>query len=602
MTRPGKPSAKSRTDPRLVSKLNEAIGLHRKGQAEKALALVRRVLEKAPGHPDANQIASVLHLQLNRPEQALYHAERAVGADPNNARNHMALGMTRVSLNDDAGAVGPYERAVALLPDDPEAVAGLGSAYVGVGRYEQAEALLKNAAAMRPGWVDPLLALGTHYMNSARADEAVETFRELLRIDPRHLPAADSLALAASYAGSLTPEEAFECHRVFGRCAKTVMRPVGAHANTRDPGRRIRLAYVSAELRNHSNSYFMLPILSNHDRERFEIVLYHTSRHQDEVTERLRGMADRWVDCDQLTPPQLAQRIHQDRVDILVELTGHFARNRLATMAARPAPVQVTYLGYGNTTGLDTIDARIIDRVTDPEPWADALATERLVRLDRCFLAFRPDDDAPEPGSGEPGRAFTFGSFNDIKKISPATVRVWSRILGSCPGSRLLLKTTELGKPAMRDLLAARFGEHGVGPERLWLTGRIESDRGHLALYDEMDCALDTFPYAGTTTTCQAMWQGVPTVALAGRAHAGRVGVSLMKATGQDDMIAPDEDAYVRLACAAFARGVRPASERLALRERVRASELFDHAGLTRALEAVYTDLWARWCEKGSAR
>ena len=601
--RPGRAAPKGRgIDPRLAGKLNEAIELHRKGQLEKALALVRKVLEKAPGLAEANQIGAVLHIRLNRPEQALYHAERAAAGDPGNGRNHMALGMARGALNDDEGAAEAYARAVELLPDDPEAVAGYGSACIGVGRYAEAEALLRRAASMRPGWADPLLSLGTHFMNTARADEAVAILKELLAASPRHLPAADTLALASSYAGSLTPEEAFECHRAFGRCAAQVMRPAGPHANTREPGRRIRLAYLSAELRDHSNSFFMRPILAHHDRERFEIVMYHTSRHEDAVTEELRAHADRWVACDQLNPPQLAQRIHRDRVDVLVELTGHFARNRLATMAARPAPVQVTYLGYGNTTGLDTIDARIIDHVTDPEPWADALATERLIRLDRCFLAYRPDDDAPEPGAGEPGRAFTFGSFNDIKKISPGTVRVWSRILAECPGSRLLLKTGELGKASMRDMLQARFAGHGVGPERLWLTGRIESDRGHLALYDEMDCALDTFPYAGTTTTCQAMWQGVPTVVLEGRAHAGRVGVSLSKATGQDDWIASDDDAYVRLACAAFARGVRPASERLALRERVRASELFEHAGLTRALEAVYAGLWARWCEKGSAR
>lgn len=589
-------------DPRLAGKLNEAIALHRKGEHERALALVRKVLEKSPGLAEANQIGAVLHLALNRPERALYHAERAAGADPGNGRNFLALGMARAALHDSEGAAEAYARACELLPDDPEAIAGYGSACIGVGRYEEAETLLERAASMRPGWADPVLTLGTHYTNTARADEAVAVLRGLLERDPRHLIAADSMALAASYAGSLTPEEAFACHRDFGRCAKAVMRPVGAHTNQKDPGRRIRLAYLSAELRNHSNSYFLRPILEHHDRGRFEIVMYHTSRHEDAVTEELRKHADRWVACDQLSPPQLARRIHQDRVDVLVELTGHFGRNRLATMAARPAPVQVTYLGYGNTTGLDTIDARIIDHVTDPEPRADALATERLVRLDRCFLAYRPDDDAPEPGVGETGRAFTFGSFNDIKKISPAAVRVWSRILAKCPGSRLLLKTGELGKEAMRGLLQARFAEHGIGPERLWLTGRIESDRGHLALYDEVDCALDTFPYAGTTTTCQAMWQGVPTVTLEGRAHAGRVGVSLMKATGQDGLIATDEDAYARLACDAFARGVRPAAKRLALRERVRASELLDHAGLTRALESVYADLWARWCEKGSAR
>jgi predicted O-linked N-acetylglucosamine transferase (SPINDLY family) len=587
-------------DPRLNARLNECIALFQKGQADRALAGVRRVLEKAPANPAANQIASVVLLALNQPEQAAYHAERAAAAEPEQGRHHLALGMARLALNDESGALAAYETAFGLIPDDPEAIAGLGSACAAAGQYDRAETLLRRALELRPGWPDPVMALATQFTNTARAHEAVLLLRDLLARHPTHLPAADALALASSYDDASTPAEVFEDHRAFGRCAESIMRPVGAHLNTRDPDRRIRLAYLSAELRNHSNSYFLRPILEHRDRERFEIVLYHTSRHEDAVTDAIRSMADQYVKCERMTPPELARRIHRDRVDVLVELTGHFGRNRLAAMAARPAPVQVTYLGYGNTTGLTTIDARIIDAVTDPEG-AESLATERLVRLDRCFLAFRPDDDAPEPEDPEPGRPFTFGSFNDIKKISPGVVRAWARALEACPGSRLLLKTPELGKPAMRDMLAARFAQAGVDPERVRMVGRIESDRGHLALYDAMDLALDTFPYAGTTTTCQALWQGVPVLTLAGRAHAGRVGLSLLEATGLREWAASDEDGYVRLAGAAFERGLRTRADRLALRERVRGSSLLDHAGHARALEAAYNSLWDAWCGKAGA-
>jgi predicted O-linked N-acetylglucosamine transferase (SPINDLY family) len=594
-------SGAGRADPRLVARLNECIALFQKGRAEQALAGVRKVLEKAPGHPDANHIAGAALVALNRPEQALYHGERAAKAVPANGRYRLLVGSALMALNREGDAAESFETALRLLPGDPEALAGLGAAWSQTGRYAEAEDLLRRAAAARPGWGDPAMTLGTMLLRTARAHDAVEVLRPLVEADQRLIPAADSLALASSYDDAITPREAFECHALFGRCVEAFMPRCGPHANSPDPGRRIRLAYLSAELRNHSNSFFLRPILEHHDRERFEVICYHTSRHEDAVTAELRKHTDRWVACDQLNPPQLAQRIHQDRVDILVELTGHFGRNRLATMAARPAPVQVTYLGYGNTTGLTTIDARIVDRDTDPEPEADALATERLVRLDRCFLAYRPDDDAPEPA--EPGeRAFTFGSFNDIKKISPSAVRVWSKILHECPGSRLLLKTGELSHAPMRDMLAARFGDQGIGPDRLTLTGRIESDRGHLALYDEVDLALDTFPYAGTTTTCQALWQGVPVLTLAGRAHAGRVGVSLLRAAGEDDLIAADEDAYAAKARSVFENGRIGQSERLARRGRMAACPLLDHAGLTRAVEAVYVDLWAAWCERGSAR
>lgn len=589
-------------DPRTAAKLNECIALFRKGDAERALAGVQKLLEKSPGLAEANHIAAAAHASLNRPERALYHAERAARADAGNGRYRLSQGLALMMLGREAEAAEAYAAGLERLPGDAEALAGLGSALAQTGRYEEAERHLRAAMAARPGWADPVLALAGMLLRTARAHDAVVLLRPLVEANPKLIPAADTLALASSYDDAIPPEEAFACHALFGRCVEAFMPRCGAHPNTCEPGRRLRVAYVSAEFRNHSNSYFLRPILEHHDRSRFEILCYHTSRHEDAVTEEIRRHADQWIACDQLNPPQLAARLHKDRVDIVVELTGHFARNRLASMACRPAPVQITYLGYGNTTGLTTIDARIVDAITDPSPDADTLATERLVRLDRCFLAYRPDDDAPMPAEPDPTRPFTFGSFNDIKKISPSVVRVWSQILHACPGARLLVKTGELSHAPMRDMLAARFAQHDIGPERLWLTGRIESDRGHLALYDEMDLALDTFPYAGTTTTCQAMWQGVPVLTLDGHAHAGRVGVSLLKTVEGSGMIAADADGYVRLAAEAFGRGRVPANQRMALRDRMRQSALLDHAGLTARIERVYLDLWTRWCETGAAR
>jgi predicted O-linked N-acetylglucosamine transferase (SPINDLY family) len=404
------------------------------------------------------------------------------------------------------------------------------------------------------------------------------------------------LAFASSYDDQITPEHAAGCHRIFGRCAESLARPFGSHANTPDPDRRIRLGLLSAELREHSNSFFLLPILENLDKDRFELVCYHTSRHEDAVTAIIRSHADRWVACDDLSPADLARRIHTDRVDVLIELTGHFGRNRLVSLAAWPAPVQVTYLGYGNTTGL-RLSARLIDDDTDPAPAADALASEPLVRLGRCFLAYRPPDAAPEPGEPDRNQPFTFASFNDIKKLSPAVIALWSRILGDCPGSRLLLKTGELTHTPMRDMIAARFAGHGVDTERIVLRGRVDPASAHLAMYDEADLGLDTFPYAGTTTTCEALWQGVPVLTLAGGAHAGRVGISLLRTVGMEGHIADDEDDYIRRATEAFHAGKPDREHRLALRARVAASPLLDHAGLTRSFEHALRTLWRQWCD-----
>lgn len=593
------PPRPSRPDPRTNERLNEALKALRSGQPDRALAMVRKVLEKAPSHPDGNHFASQMLLMLNQPEPALYHAERAVAADPSNHRFRLGLGAALSNLNRFDEAYESIRQAAHAEPSDAEGRYALGSVAVDLGRYAEGESELREAARLRPDWIDPPLALASCLLNTARAGEAVASLRELVRSNPDHLPATALLALASSYDDTLTPAESFAFHAAYGRCLERLIRPAARHANTPDPHRRIRLGLVSSELRDHSVAFFLRPLLEHIDHDRFEVFAYHTSRHEDGVTAAIRSHTDRWVSCDSCSPPELARRIMQDRVDVLVELTGLFARNRLATMAARPAPVQVSMIGYGNTTGVRAIDARIVDRLTDPPPDADKLAAESLIRLDRCFLAYRPDDDAPAPGPGESNRPFTFGSFNDIKKMSPATVRLWSSVLTACPGSRLLLKARELGHEEMRSMLADRFRAEGVDPARVTMLGRIEDGRSHLALYDEIDLALDPIPYHGTTTTCQALWQGVPVVTMEGRAHAGRVGVSLLTAAGLTDLIARDEPHYRQLAAEAFARPRPSTADRLALRDRVARSELLDHAGLSRAVQAAYIDLWTRWCEKG---
>lgn len=597
--RPGK--RKGGVDPRLEAKLAEAAGLAQQGATDQAMAAVRRVLDKAPGHPEANRLASALMVVMNQPDRALFHAERAMGAEPNNGASHYRLGVALSALNRREDAMAALEKACELSPDDIEVLHAFGSVSIDLGRYAQGEAALHRVIERRPDWVDPAVTLATCELNTARASQAVERLRGITRANPGHLPAFGQLALASSYDDSLTPEQVFACHRAYGECLGRIMRVYNSHPNDPSPERRVRVGFVSSELRNHSVAYFLRPLVERIDHERFEVVMYHASRHEDAVTEAIKVHADRWVACDTLTPPALAQRIHQDRVDLLIELTGHFVRNRLPTMAARPAPVQITAIGYGNTTGVrSAFDVRIVDAHTDPEPGADRLATEPLHRLGRCFLAYGPDKHAPEPGAGEDGRAFTFGSFNDIKKLSPSVVACWSTILKACQGSRLLLKSGELGNDEMRAMVLERFAEQGIAEDRISLRGRIESDRGHLGLYDEVDLALDTFPYAGTTTTCEALWQGVPVLTLAGRAHAGRVGVSLLHACGQSEMIAPDEDAYRALACEAFGRGRRPVADRVALRERVAASELLDADGYAAEIQGLWRDLWTRWCERTS--
>lgn len=585
-------------DPRTDAKVVETAELAQRGRLEQAIANIQRILERAPAHAEGHRLASALLVLHNQPARALFHAERAVKLDQDNPRSQLRLGVALSALHRYEESYNALELARKMTPDDPEVLHALGAVAIDLGRYGIGEAAYQRAIELRPDWVDPAIALAVCELNTARAQAAGQRLSAVVSRNPTHLPATGQLALASSYDDSLSPEQVFKRHQVYGQCVERAVQTFNKHPNTPDADRRIRLGFLSSELRTHSITYFLRPLLEHIDHKQFEVVMYHASRHEDGVTDVIKSMADQWVVCDSLNPPMLAKRIFQDRIDVLVELSGHFARNRLPTFAARPAPVQVTAIGYGNTTGVRAINTRIVDAITDPSPDADRLATESLRRLDRCFLAYRPDDCAPIPTAGEPDRPFTFGSFNDAKKISPSVVKTWGQILKATPGSRLLLKSREFGHREMCSMIEERFAGQGVDAVRLTLLGRIESEHGHLALYDEIDVSLDTFPYAGTTTTCQSMWQGVPMLTLKGRSHAGRVGASLLNACGLNDWVAENASEYVKKACDAFMNGVRSAEDRSSLRAKMSGSPLLDSRSFSLATQEVYRELWTAWCRK----
>jgi len=297
---------------------------------------------------------------------------------------------------------------------------------------------------------------------------------------------------------------------------------------------------------------------------------------------------------------QLAQRVREDGIDILVDLAGHTANNRLPVFAGKPAPVQVTWLGYPNTSGVPAMDYRLTDARADPPGVADTLHTETLVRLPGCFLSYHPPEDAPAVGplpmlsTG----SVTFGSFNNLAKTTPAVIRVWAQILNAVPGARLLLKSRATGDPDVRQRLQRLFAEQDIDAGQLAFQDSVPSFQGHMAAYNQVDIALDTFPYNGTTTTCEALWMGVPVITLAGQVHAARVGVSLLTDVGMESLIARDTEAYVALAVQLAQQPDRLTALREQLRERLRHAPLCDAPGFTRNLEAALRDIWARWCRE----
>jgi protein O-GlcNAc transferase len=352
------------------------------------------------------------------------------------------------------------------------------------------------------------------------------------------------------------------------------------------PGRKLRVGYVSADFKRHSLAYFIEPLLANHDRDRFEVYCYSNTRKTDEVTDQLRNHVSQWRDITAVSDEAAAGLIGQDGIDILVDLSGHTAGSRLLVFARKPAPVQLTFLGYPNTTGLATMDYRISDGYMDPPGIADAFYTEQLLRMPHSLWCYRPPAPTPDvnPLPALQLGATTFGSLHSFTKLNRTVIDLWARILARAPDSQLLLAGAPAGETGTR--LRERFAAHGVDAARVHLIGKVNFD-DYLKLYHRIDIALDAFPYTGGTTTCESLWMGVPVVTLAGTYAVARAGVSLLTSAGLTELIADSPERYVEIAVDLAHDTHRLVGLRGSLRERMQRSPLMDETAYTRAFEAL---------------
>jgi predicted O-linked N-acetylglucosamine transferase (SPINDLY family) len=381
--------------------------------------------------------------------------------------------------------------------------------------------------------------------------------------------------------------------------AESLRKNLQPHANNRDPNRKLRIGYVSCDFRDHAVSRFIYRLFQNQDRRQFEIGCYADVLHPDAVTESLRACVDGWHDIGNMPDEQVAQMIRGHGVDILVDLSGHTTGSHLLTFARKPAPVQISYLGYPGTTGLPTIDYRMTDAIADPAGMSEEFFTEKPARLPRTNWCYATPDNLPEvaPGPASTGKPPCFGSFNKLAKVSAQTLDLWAAILKEVEGSRLFLKDKVLGDPKTRERIAREFESRGIAANRLTLAGFENDVAAHFRAYGQIDIALDTFPYNGTTTTCEAMWMGVPVVTFAGKTHVTRVGASLLTTVGLGELIANSPEEYVSIA-AALARNPNRLTEiRATLRQTMQKSPLMDGPAFARDVEALYRHIWRRWCD-----
>lgn len=558
----------------------------------------------------------------------------AISLSPQRASSYYKLGAVLAEKRDVVGAVNAYNRAIELRPDWPQPLSGLAQAYVLSGSYALAENAASQALKLDPNlaaahnqrglaimWqgqftqaiqsylraieIDPgrvemranLAAARLHTLEQA---QAISLYRQTLQMKADDLELASNLLFARNYVDGENERELFEEHRQWGnRLVATCAANSSPAVEPGRPalGRPLRVGYVSPDLCDHPVARFIEPILRGHRRSEVEPVVYSDTLRADNTTQRLKELVNGWHDVAQISDAELAERIRRDNIDILIDLAGHTARNRLRMFALKPAPVQITYLGYPNTTGLpqSVMNYRLTDALCDPPGDSDALHTEKLLRLP-AFLCYQPPADAPEPCTAPALNKgyITFGCFNAMAKITTAMIKQWSEILRRVEGSRMLLKNRSLADEAIRERVRAEFARRGISQDRVLLLGHESTEREHLSRYLEVDIALDTFPYHGTTTTCEALWCGVPVVTMVGKAHRSRVGASLLTAVGSGKMIARDIDEYVNIAAQlADQRKWLSDLKNGGLRSRMEHSPLRDEAGFVSALEMTYFQLVA---------
>jgi len=591
---------------------------------ESAINAIQHAARLEPLNADIHaRMGRLLRLQ-QRVEEAIDAFQLAMQLDPNVPEWRMELATMLVTAGRLDEAVAAHQ-APHQVERDARAYCDLGHALLVTRRFTEAEQALRRAASLAPesggiqfylavacrdqdrlidaedaarkatevapdmpqGW----FALGSTLTRQGRHEEAVEHFRQAIELMPEYEAARDGLLCAMNYSEHWSAREISDAHFEWGQRFPPCER--ASSFSTRSSKRRIRVGYLSPDFRQHPVSYFIEPVLRHHDKERFEVFCYHSDVREDQTTAGLEGLVKNWRRLGGAADAELEDALREDCLDILVELSGHTDGHRLPVLARRVAPIQVTYLGYPNTTGLQAMDYRITDAHADPPGESDHLHIERLVRLQNTFLCY----SSPEPSSCSPVAPFrrkghvTFCSFNNFRKISPTCIKLWAGVLTSVPNSKLLIKTFGLQDPHLRNSLIRRFERAGVHANRVSIAAPIHNHRDHMAAYEEADVALDTFPYNGTTTTLDALWMGVPVVTLAGDRHASRVGLSILSTVGLFECIAKTPEEYVAAAVGLAGNVDRLDLLHRSLRERLQHSPLMDGRRFTADLEEAYLQM-----------
>ena len=570
-----------------------ALEHHRAGRLAEAEKGYRAILQRAPQHADSLNLLGVIALQTGNVESAFELVQRAVALRPDAAacRNNLGQVLERLGREDEAAAC--YEAAIELDPTYAEPHNNLGVLRARRDALADAEAHYAKAIELDPKYAEPYTNRGNLLKDRGELDAAIGCYRRAIEIRPDLSQLHSNLLLTLHYHPDHSPADLLREHRAWSeRHARPLAAARRPHDNGREPDRRLRVGYVSPDFREHPVARFVLPLFREHDRRELEVLAYSDATAPDSVTNLVRKHVDRWRDVATLSDEQLANAVRADGVDILVDLAAHSAHNRLLTFARKPAPVQITYLAYCSTTGVDAIDYRITDRFLDP-PGASAHYTEASIELPHCYWCYaapplgRP---AAERRSGPP----TFGCLNNYAKVTDFTLALWARLLRRVPEAQLLLYARTA---AHRDRVHRALREAGVDEARAIFVGR-QSLSLYLETYRDIDVALDPHPYGGGTTTCDTLWMGVPVVSLAGRTAVSRAGSTLLSNVGLEQLVTRSAEEYVERAAELIRDQGRLAELRRQLRDRLESSPVMNAAQFARDFEAALRSAWRAWCER----
>jgi protein O-GlcNAc transferase len=576
--------------------LNLGIGLEAAGDIDAAVGSYEAALTIEPADAYANYNLGKVLCARREFERAEILLRTALDRKPEFPEALVALSSVHDSKGNLAGALASIELALKLRPDWVGALYNYAVVLRKLGRPAEAEAALRRGLAIDPESL-PVLALLTNVVRGqGRFPEALEILAALRKRDPDKFGLESVELFTLTGWDGISDEELYARHKAFGsRLEKAYPPRTRPFGNSRDPERRLRIGFLSSDFYFHPVAFFAIPLFQRLDRSACEIFCYATGDAVDDFTRRVQAHADVWRDAVAISDLGLAQAISRDEIDILVDLSGHSGTSRLAVFAQQPAPLQVTWLGYLNTTGMTRMQYRLCDRHTDPPGLTDRFHTETLVRLPNSQWCYRPLESIPcseTPPSGRNG-FITFGSFNDGVKLSPSARGLWAEILTRLPNSRIVFAGVPQG-PA-RDGLIRDFELAGIDPDRIAIFPRVGISE-YLRLFNEVDVALDTTPYSGGTTTCDAIWMGVPVVTVPGTRSVSRSAASILAAVGLSDWIAASPEDYVRLAVEHAEDEAGIVELRRTLRERMRRSPLMDEPQFARDLEHAFRLMWRAWC------